>query len=254
MNDENKFFKNRQIQIEKQKNSSKMHELSKRWMQESIKTNYSYNFDWLGRPIIQYPQDMVGVQQLLWTVKPDLIIETGIARGGSLIYYASILELISQCGGPKNGSIVGIDIDIREHNKRAILEHPMYKRIELMEGSSTDKAILEKVSTIAEGKKKILVCLDSNHTHEHVIQELRSYSPFVTKGSYLIVFDTIVQNLPKELVSTRPWGYGNNPMTAVEQFLVEQRNDGNSADFVVDTDIENTLLLTVAPGGYLRRV
>jgi cephalosporin hydroxylase len=254
MNDEQKFSENRALQIQKQKGSLEMLELSKLWMQESIKTNYSYNFEWLGRPIIQYPQDMIGVQQLLWSIKPDLIIETGIARGGSLIYYASILELIAQCGGPENGSIVGIDIDIRKHNKHAILNHPMSKRIQLIEGSSTDNSILEKLSMIVKNKQTILVCLDSNHTHEHVLQELRAYSPFVSKGSYLIVFDTIVQSLPEELVKERPWGEGNNPMTAVKTFLTEQMDNDALNKFVVDTDIEGTLMLTVAPGGYLRRV
>ena len=174
--------------------------------------------------------------------------------GGSLIYYASILELIAQCGGPENGSIVGIDIDIRKHNKHAILNHPMSKRIQLIEGSSTDNSILEKLSMIVKNKQTILVCLDSNHTHEHVLQELRAYSPFVSKGSYLIVFDTIVQSLPEELVKERPWGEGNNPMTAVKTFLTEQMDNDALNKFVVDTDIEGTLMLTVAPGGYLRRV
>src|ERR1700761_1823224 len=153
---------------------------------ESNIAQYSYNFSWMGRPIIQYPQDMIAMQEIIWDVKPDLIIETGIAHGGSLIYYASLLELIG------NGEVLGIDIDIREHNKKEIEKHPMFKRIKMIQSSSIDESTVNKVKKIAEGKKKIIVCLDSNHTHEHVLDELNFYSPFVSIDSYIIVFDTIV--------------------------------------------------------------
>jgi cephalosporin hydroxylase len=209
----------------------------------SNSAQYSYNFSWMGRPIIQYPQDMVAMQEIIWYLKPDLIIETGIAHGGSLIYYASILELIG------NGEVLGIDIDIREHNKNEIEAHPMFKRIQMIQGSSIDNTIVEQVSKIAQGKKKILVCLDSNHTHEHVLAEIEFYAPFVTKDSYLVVFDTIVEDLPDNYFKhERPWGIGNNPKTAVYEFLEKNK------DFSIDHSIDNKLLISVAPSGYLKRI
>src|SRR5665213_3152619 len=155
---------------------------------ESNKAKYSYNFTWMGRPIIQYPQDMMAMQELIWEIKPDLIIETGIAHGGSIIYYSSLLELIGK------GEVLGIDIDIREHNKKKIEEHPMYKRIHMLEGSSITGEMVSRVKPFAEGKQSVMVCLDSNHTHEHVLAELNLYAPFVTPGSYIVVFDTIVED------------------------------------------------------------
>lgn len=209
----------------------------------SNKVQYSYNFSWMGRPIIQYPQDMIAMQELIWEIKPDLIIETGIAHGGSLIFYASILELLG------NGEVLGIDIDIRAHNKAAIEQHPMYKRISMIEGSAIDEKIVAKVKEFAQGKNKILVCLDSNHTHEHVLAELEMYAPFVTLNSYIVVFDTIVENLPDGYFSQhRPWGIGNNPKTAVDSFL------SNNDQFVIDTQMDNKLLISVAPGGYLKKI
>ena len=246
-------------EIAEQGGSDRLQTLTRQWMDESIKTNYSYHFEWLGRPIIQYPQDIVGTQQLLWSVQPDLIIETGIARGGSLIFYASILELIAQCGGPANAKVLGIDIDIRSHNKDAILAHPMSKRIEMIQGSSIDKAIADQVKQRAKSAKKVLVCLDSNHTHEHVLNELRLYAPLVSLNSYVIVFDTAVEDLPSNLIKDRPWARGNNPKTAVIQYLKEIQNkqqvaeDGIMLNLEFDRDIENQLLITVAPSGFLRR-
>lgn len=209
---------------------------------ESNKSQYSYNFSWMGRPIIQYPQDMIIMQELIWEIKPDLIIETGIAHGGSLIYYASILELIGK------GEVLGIDIDIREHNKKEIEKHPMYKRIHMLEGSSVSKEMIEKVRNYAAEKKTIMVCLDSNHTHEHVLLELEFYAPFVTKDSYLVVFDTIVEDMPDNYLPGRGWAKGNNPKTAVWEFL--KNNDA----FEIDSSIDNKLLISVAPQGYLKKV
>lgn len=211
-------------------------------------------------PIIQYPQDIVGTQQLLWSIQPDLIIETGIARGGSLIFYASILELIAQCGGPADARVLGIDVDIREYNKEAILAHPLSKRIDLIEGSSIDTAIVEKVTQKARVAKKVMVCLDSNHSHDHVLQELISYGPLVSADSYLIVFDTIVEDLTSQPAPNKPWSKGNNPKTALFQYLslLEAKNkhgiDGSPLMFEIDKKIENQLLITVAPGGFLKRV
>ncbi len=210
---------------------------------ESCKAKYSYNFTWMGRPIIQYPQDIIAMQELIWKIKPDLIIETGIAHGGSLIFYASMLELI---GG--EGKVLGVDIDIREHNRKEIVKHPMYKRISLIEGSSINPSVAEQVYTYAKDVGRVLVCLDSNHTHDHVLRELELYAPLVTVGSYCVVFDTVIQDLPDELFPDRPWGKGNNPKTAVWEFL--KTNDV----FMIDNDIWRKLLISVAPDGYLKRV
>ncbi len=207
------------------------------------KYKYTYNFSWLGRPIIQFPQDMIAMQEIIWQIKPDLIIETGIAHGGSLIFYASMLELLGN-----NGQILGIDIDIREHNLVEIEKHPMFKRITMIEGSSIDEEIAKQVHDFTKDKKQIMVVLDSMHTHDHVLKELELYSPLVTKGSYCVVFDTVIDDLPDEMFPDRPWDKGNNPKTAVWEFL--KTNDR----FVVDKEIENKLLITVAPDGYLKCV
>jgi cephalosporin hydroxylase len=211
------------------------------FMRDSIGAQYSYNFRSMGRPIIQYPQDMLAMQEILWDVRPDLIVETGIAHGGSLVYYASLCELMG------HGQVLGIDIDIRAHNRRAIEAHPMFKRIQLLQGSSTDPTIVAQVHAMAAGKN-VLVVLDSNHTHDHVLAELQAYAPLVSVGSYCVVFDTIVEDLPQGLYPERPWDVGNNPKTAVHAFL--QRND----DFQIDRDIEAKIQITVAPDGYLRRI
>jgi cephalosporin hydroxylase len=208
---------------------------------ESCRYRYSYNFSWLGRPIIQYPQDMVATQEIVWQVKPDLIIETGIAHGGSLIFYASLLEML---GG--NGRVLGVDIDIRAHNRVEIEAHPMFRRISMIQGSSVDTAVAEEVYRRASAFQKVMVILDSNHTHAHVLRELELYSPLVKKGSYLVVFDTVVEDMPAEFFKDRPWGKGNNPKTAVWEFL--RKTDR----FQIDKEIENKLLFTVAPDGYLK--
>jgi cephalosporin hydroxylase len=229
--------------IEKMADDSEMTELARQLFLKSCEYRYSYNFSWMGRPIIQYPQDMIAMQEIIWSVEPDLIIETGIAHGGSLIFYASILELL---GG--EGQVLGIDIDIREHNRVEIEKHPMFRRIQMIEGSSVDEAVVDRVREVANGKQRVLVVLDSNHSHEHVLRELQLYSPLVTTGSYLVVFDTVVEDMPDEAFPDRPWGRGDNPKTAVLEFL--QSNDS----FEVDRGTESKLLLTVAPGGYLKRV
>jgi len=210
------------------------------WFKTSLKYEYSYHFTWLGRPIIQYPQDILAVQEIIWKIKPDLIIETGIAHGGSLILSASILELIG------NGKVLGIDIDIRKHNKNEIEMNSMFKRITMIEGSSIDRNVIKKVQRFARGMKKIMVILDSNHTHKHVLKELKAYSPLVSKGSYLIVFDTIIENMPEEYIKNRPWGINNNPKTAVNEFLKTNER------FKIDKKIEEKLLFTAAPSGYLK--
>lgn len=237
------FIKEREERIKTNGSNEVLLAAAKSFNDASNSNQYSYNFSWMGRPIIQYPQDMISMQEIIWEVKPDLIIETGIAHGGSLIYYASILELMG------HGEVLGIDIDIREHNKIEIEKHPMFKRISMIEGSSIDTAIVEVVKKHAEGKKKILVCLDSNHTHDHVLNELELYATFVSIDSYIVVFDTIVEDLPEGYFSqARPWGISNNPKTAVASFLKKNSN------FVIDNAIDNKLLISVAPGGYLKRI
>jgi cephalosporin hydroxylase len=215
--------------------------LTRQWFTQASKHEYSYHFTWMGRPIIQFPQDILAMQEIIWRVQPDLIIETGIAHGGSLVFHASMLELL---GGDRR--VVGIEIDLRSHNREAITAHPMFKRIELIDGSSTDPNVVERVRAIADRYQQVLVVLDSNHAHDHVLAELRSYSPLVTAGSYLVVFDTVIEDLPPDFFPNRPWSVGDNPKTAVRQFLRE------SDRFEIDHELDRKLLITVAPDGYLK--
>lgn len=217
-------------------------------MTSSIKAGYSYNFSWMGRPIIQYPQDMIAMQEIIWRVQPDLILETGIAHGGSLIFSAAMLELNAACGGPADAQVLGLDIDIRAHNRKAIEAHPMSRRITMIEGSSIAAEVIAQVQQTAAGKKSVLVCLDSNHTHAHVLAELQAYAPLATMGSYCVVFDTIVEDLSKDMFPDRPWGPGDNPKTAVHEYLKTH------PEFEIDHAIDRKLLISVAPDGYLRRV
>ena len=217
-------------------------DLSRRWLLGSTSHRYSYNFDWMGRPIIQYPQDLMAVQEIIWRTRPDLIVETGIAHGGSVIFSASMLELL---GG--DGRVVAIDIEIRPANRREIEAHPMSRRITLIEGSSTDDGVASRVSGLASGRR-VLVLLDSNHTHEHVLRELELYAPLVGPGGYVVVFDTLIEDMPADAFPNRSWGPGNSPKTAVREFL--EANDR----FEIDRSIQDKLLLTVAPDGYLKCV
>lgn len=242
MNPIKQFEIEREDRIKRYSQDAEFKENSLKWTQESMEKQYVYNFQWMGRPIIQYPQDILAMQEIFWDVKPDLIIETGIAHGGSIIFSASMLELI---GG--DGEVVGIDIDIREHNRAKIEDHSMYKRVTLIEGSSTSEEVYEQVKELVKGKQKILVVLDSNHTHEHVLKELNLYGSLVSKNSYLIVLDTFVEDMPKGFFKDRPWDVGNNPKTAVREFLSQH------TDFEIDQAIEDKLMITVAPQGYLKR-
>jgi len=221
---------------------------SRAWMDKANQRKYSYHFEWMGRPIIQYPQDVLALQEIVWNVKPDLIIETGVAHGGSLVLSASLLELNALSGGPADARVVGIDIDIRTHNRAAIEAHPMSRRISLIEGSSVAPEVLAQVRPIVEASRNVLVILDSNHTHAHVAAELKLYAPFVSLGSYCIVFDTVIEDLPQDAFPDRPWGRGDNPKTAVHEFLKGRQG------FVIDEAIHNKLLITVAPDGYLKRI
>jgi len=264
------FERQVQLRIEDNGKNANLMDAKSEFMRQSIKAEYSYNFSWLSRPIIQYPQDIVAIQELVWQVKPDLIIETGIAHGGSLILSASMLALLDYCEAveahttldPKAARrrVLGIDIDIRAHNKVAIEAHPLSHRIDMIQGSSVAPEIVEQVREIAKNYKRILVCLDSNHTHDHVLAELEAYAPLTSMDSYCVVFDTIIEDLPDDLFPDRPWGKGNNPKTAVWEYLRRLKEEGRQAldgdplKFEVDTMIENKLLITVAPEGYLRRV
>ncbi|WP_443190532.1 cephalosporin hydroxylase family protein [Pseudomonas indica] len=208
---------------------------------------YSYNFSWLGRPIIQYPQDILAMQELVWRIQPDLIIETGIAHGGSLILFASLLELNAACGGPADARVLGIDIDIRPHNREAIEAHPMSRRISMIQGSSIAPEVIAQVKAAAQGRKRVMVSLDSNHTHDHVLAELEAYAPLVSSGSYCVVFDTVIEDTPEAYCGDRPWKPGNSPKTAVHEFLKMH------PDFHIDRRMDAKLLISVAPEGYLRR-
>ena len=217
--------------------------LSNAWRVLALRKQYMNNFSWLGRPLIQLPSDAMAMQEIIWAVKPDLIIETGVAHGGSVVLSASLLELLG------HGEVLGIDIDIRPHNRQAIEAHPLAHRISLIEGSSTDPAVVAQVRERAAGKARVMVCLDSNHTHEHVLAELEAYAGLVSVDSYCIVFDTFVEDMPADHVWTdRPWGKGNNPKTAVREWLQSH------PEFEIDHSIENRLLVTSAPDGFLRRV
>lgn len=237
------FIRERKEAAEKMSHDEDLKNKSLDWMLHADKYKYTYNFNWLGRPIIKYPNDIVVMQEIIWDVKPDLIIETGIAHGGSIIFSASMLELIGE-----DGQVVAVDVDIRKHNREQIEQHSMYKRITMFEGDCLSEEVLSKVREIAKNKKRVMVILDSNHTHSHVLKELELYAPFVTIGSYLILPDTFIEYFPKGYYSDRSWDVGNNPMTALRKFLSE--NDS----FMIDTDRLNKLMITEAFDGYLKKI
>ena len=240
------------------KHSEKLKNIASEFLVESATSEYSYNFEWLSRPIIQYPQDIVATQEIIWEVKPDLIIETGIAHGGSLVFSASILALLDYCEAQNSGDmldpqkpkrkVIGVDIDIRAHNRDALDEHPMRNRMELIEGSSIASDVIEKVYERSKGYERILVILDSNHTHSHVLAEMEAYAPLLSKGSYCLVFDTVIEDIPAEFFHNRLWGPGNSPKTAVWEYLKSH------PEFEIDKSVEDKILITVAPDGYLKRI
>lgn len=254
----NDFQKEVVERITETPDNKKLHKTAAAFMRDSTIPKYSYNFTWQGRPIIQYPQDIVAMQELIWSIKPDLIIETGIAHGGSLIFSASMLALLdlydaiatSEHLDPKQSrrKVLGIDIDIRAHNRTAIEAHPMASRIQMIQGSSISSEVIEQVRAVTASYSRALVCLDSNHTHDHVLAELQAYAPLTSVGSYCVVFDTVIEDLPNEMFPDRPWGLGNNPKTAVCEYLKTH------PEFEIDKSIQNKLLITVAPDGYLRRL
>ena len=244
--------------------------LSNIWIRECIQKNYAQNFSWLGRPIIQIPQDIYAIQEIIWRCKPDLVIETGIAHGGSLILSASMLALLDYCDAVRTGSIldprasrrkvIGVDIDIRKHNRDALERHPLFHKLEMFEGSSISSSVVNQVKDAADGYQHVLLFLDSNHTHEHVLAELEAYAPLTSQDSYCVVWDTGVEDLPASFCSDRPWGKGNNPKTAAREYLerleTEGRNaaDGKKLKLEVDKSLEYKIVLTASPDGFLKRV
>lgn len=258
MNELEKFEQECRVEIAEMEQNTKLLEHSQEWINAANSSKYSYHFSWLGRPIIQYPQDMVAMQELIWSVRPDLIIETGIAHGGSLIFSASMLALLDMCDAMEKGTpldprkssrhVLGVDIDIRKHNLEAIKAHPMQSRISMIQGSSIEASTIDQVHSFAKKYSRVMVCLDSNHTHDHVLAELQAYAPLTSVDSYCVVFDTVIEDMPASMFPNRPWGPGNNPKTAVHAFLKDH------AEFAIDKSIPAKLQLTVAPDGYLRRV
>jgi len=249
------FYEERNIRIERYAAEEKRYQET---ILDLTRLDYEYNFDMLGRPIIQMPQDIVAMQEIIWQVRPDLIIETGIAHGGSLIFSASMLALLDMCDAIDTGEkldpkisqrkVLGIDIDIRAHNRDAIEAHPMASRIQMIQGSSISTEVIQQVCAVAANYSRILVCLDSNHTHKHVLAELEAYATLASKDSYCVVFDTVIEDMPKEMFPDRPWGPGDNPKTAVWEYLKTH------PEFEIDKSIQHKLLITVAPDGYLKRV
>lgn len=252
------FLSKTQEQIDALGKNEKLMKLSHDWLLEANSANYSYHFSWLGRPIIQYPQDICAIQELVWRIKPDVIVETGIAHGGSLILSASLLAMLDLCDATEAGEmldpakpkrkVIGVDIDIRAHNRAAIEAHPMSNRITMIQGSSIDPTIVDQVKAEVAGAKTVMVCLDSNHTHEHVLAELQHYAPLVSVGSYCVVYDTIIEKLPEDMFPDRPWGPGDNAMTAVDAYLEDETG------FEIDELMDAKLQISVAPRGYLKRM
>lgn len=252
------FLEECEQEVAAQGENASLQALSRQWITAANAVKYSYHFAWLGRPIIQYPQDIVAFQELVWTVKPDVIVETGIAHGGSLILSASLLAMLDLCEAAGAGEmldpanpkrmVIGVDIDIRQHNREAITAHPLASRIKMLQGSSVDPQIVEQVRMLVGEGRTVLVSLDSNHTHDHVRQELAAYAPMVSVGSYCVVFDTVIEHLPEDMFPDRPWSRGDNAATAVDDFLAADKR------FVADNAMESKLLVTVAPGGFLKRI
>ena len=252
-----KFRQSRAAAIEQMGKDEALKTQANNFIRDSSQYGYSYNFEWLGRPIIQFPQDILALQELFWAVKPELIVETGIAHGGSLIMSASMLALLDLCestgqddphGAGGDRKVVGVDVDIREHNREAIEAHPLAKRIHMIEGSSVAPDVIAQVREIASDYERIFVILDSNHTHEHVLAELELYAPLTSIGSYCVVLDTIIDSMPASMFPDRPWGPGDNPKTAVRQYLESH------SEFEIDDAFQKKLLISVAPDGFLKRV
>lgn len=258
MNEVEQFKQEVARNIEKISKSENFKNISTEWIKQAGELRWSYNFRWMDRPAIQFPNDAWAMQEIIWDVKPDLIIECGVAHGGSIMYYASLLALMDLADAASNNGVLdptkpkrkvlGIDIDIRAHNRKEIIASPFINWIELKEGSSVEDTTIEWVQEFSKGYETVMVVLDSNHTHDHVLGELNAYANLVSKDSYCVVFDTVVDDMPTELSADRPWGPGNSPKSAVKQFLSQTEH------FVIDREISDKLQITVGPDGYLRRI
>ncbi|MEE2714455.1 MAG: cephalosporin hydroxylase family protein [Verrucomicrobiota bacterium] len=243
MSEAARFLSEVQENIERLRDDGTVRKATLDWIDAIAPHKYTYNFTWLGRPIIQFPQDLAALQEIIWATKPDLLIETGIAHGGSLIFHASMLHLLGN-----QGRVLGVDIDIRDHNRAEIEAHPMFERIDMIQGSSIEDEVAAQVAATASKSGRVMVILDSNHTHDHVLSELEIYAPLVSKGCYMVVFDTLIEDMPEGSFPDRPWDKGDNPRTAVNAFL-EMTNR-----FEVDAAMDAKLQISVAPGGYLKCV
>lgn len=247
MKDDRKAFeRERIIRIREQGKNKELIRRADAFIVSASQAKYTYNFTWFGVPIFQHPEDIIALQEIIFRVKPEVIVDVGTARGGTAIFYASLLKLI---GG---GRVISVDIDIRVHNRDTIRRHPLARLVDLVEGSSTDPTTVAKVKRLIRGKKPVLISLDSLHSGTHVAGELALYSKLVTRGSYLVVCDTVLKKLPRSTYpkdhATRPWSEKDNPGTAVDKFLRKNKR------FIVDTDIDHKLLISCAAGGYLKRV
>ncbi len=243
MSEAARFLSEVQENIERLRDDGTVRKATLDWIDAIAPHKYTYNFTWLGRPIIQFPQDLAALQEIIWATKPDLIIETGIAHGGSLIFHASMLHLLGN-----QGRVLGVDIDIRDHNRAEIEAHPMFERIDMIQGSSIEDEVAAQVAATASKSGRVMVILDSNHTHDHVLRELEIYAPLVSKGCYMVVFDTLIEDMPEGSFPDRPWDKGDNPRTAVNAFL-EMTNR-----FEVDAAMDAKLQISVGTGSYFNCV
>ncbi len=241
MDDRAAFERDKRAWAAKMAEDSALKDAARDLLVRADRHNYSYQWSWLGLPIIQLPGDIVATQEVVWAARPTLIVETGVARGGSLILFASLMELMGE------GRVVGVDIEVRAHNRAAIEDHPLAHRIALIEGSSIEPETVAAVRGRIAAEDRVMVVLDSNHSHDHVLAELRLYAPLVTPGQYLIVADTVVEDIPVQAHRPRPWGPGDNPKTALDAYLAECDR------FERDEYLDAKLLDTANPGGYLRR-
>jgi cephalosporin hydroxylase len=220
--------------------------ISREWVRVGWGLKYSYQFTWLGRPIIQMPEDMVRIQEVIYQVQPDVIIETGVAHGGSLVFYASLCKLLGK------GRVIGIDIEIRPHNRSALEKHEFFNLITLIEGSSTSPSIVEQVRAFVRPEDKVLVMLDSCHTKEHVRNEMEVYGPLVTPGSYMVAADGIMQDLSDVPGGKPDWNW-NNPSTAAVEFAAEHPEFKLESPIKPFSESHLETEITYWPSAWLRR-
>jgi cephalosporin hydroxylase len=221
--------------------------VSRAWLRAGWDARYVYSFTWLGRPVIQLPDDLLRMQEVIYRVRPDVLIETGIAHGGSLVFYASLFKAMN------TGRVIGIDVDIRPHNRTAIENHELFPLITLVQGSSTDPAIAEQIRTLVKEDMRVMVVLDAHHSRDHVLAELRLYSKLVSVGSYIIVADGIMESLIHAPRAASDWSW-NNPRQAALAFLAESRDFIlEEPDFAFNEGIVDRRV-TYWPDGFLKKI